>query len=89
MIRPYTFLKRNLVYWLYPGFAEKRTCRSLKSAWIGFRIARREAHLEKMDYCVEGTQKFEKQRGLTVSTSSDISRQFNNHTGNELIINVR
>jgi hypothetical protein len=60
-----------LVYWLYPGFAEKRTSSSLKRAWIGFRIAQREGHLEKMDYCVEGTQKFEKQLGFTVSSFSD------------------
>jgi hypothetical protein len=60
-----------LKYW-EPLFGERRTYRSLKRAWIGFRIAYREGNLEKMNYYAEGIQKFERQLGRTVSSFSDI-----------------
>lgn len=49
--------ERNLTYSLYPGFAVKRTCYRLKSAWIGLKTAYREGNNEKMNYYVKGMQK--------------------------------
>ena len=63
----------NLKYW-ESLFGERRTYRSLKRAWIGFRIAYREGNQEKMNYYVEGIQKFERRLGRTVSSFSDILR---------------
>jgi hypothetical protein len=53
-------------------FAERRTYRSLKRAWIGFRITYRRKE-KQMNYYAEGIQKFEKQLGLAVTTFSDIT----------------
>jgi hypothetical protein len=61
-----------LIYWQSSRFAENRTYRSLKRAWIGFRIAYREGNEEKMKYYAEGIQKFERQLGRGVSNFSDI-----------------
>lgn len=61
----------NLKYW-EPSFGERRTYRSLKRAWIGFRIAYREGNEEKMKYYAEGIQKFERQLGHAVSSFADI-----------------
>jgi hypothetical protein len=61
-----------LIYWYSSKFAETKTYRSLKRAWIGFRIAYREGDEEKMKYYVDGINKFEKQLGHAVSSFSDI-----------------
>jgi hypothetical protein len=64
-----------LVYWLPSEYAEKRTYRSLKRAWIGFKIAKQEGNHNKMKYYAEGIQKFQRQLGLTVSSFSDILKE--------------
>jgi hypothetical protein len=64
-----------LIYWKYLGYVERRTYRSLKRAWIGFKIAKQEGNRDKMKYYVEGIQKFQRQLGLAVSTFSDISKE--------------
>jgi hypothetical protein len=60
------------MYWKPLEFTEIRTYRSMKRAWIGFRIAYREGNEEKMKYYAEGIQKFERQLGHAVSSFSDI-----------------
>ena len=59
-------------YWRPLEFAEKRTYRSLKRAWIGFRIAHREGNHEKMKYYAEGIQKFERHLDLDLFSLADI-----------------
>jgi hypothetical protein len=61
-----------LEYHLASGFPEKRTYRSLKRAWIGFKVAKQEGNNDKMRYYAEGIQKFERQLRLSVSTFSDV-----------------
>jgi hypothetical protein len=61
-----------LIYWQSSRFAENKAYRSLKRAWIGFRIAYREGDEEKMKYYVAGINKFERQLGRAVSSFSDI-----------------
>jgi len=61
-----------LIYWQSSRFVENKTYRSLKRAWIGFRIAYREGNHEKMNYYAEGINKFERQLGHAVSNFSDI-----------------
>jgi hypothetical protein len=69
------FLSANLVYWLPSQYVEKRTYRSLKRAWIGFKIAKQEGNHDKMKYYAEGIQKFQRQLSLTVSNFSDILKE--------------
>jgi hypothetical protein len=57
------------------GFAKRRTYRSLKKSWIGFKIAKQEGNHDKMKYYAEGIQKFQRQLGLTVSSFSDILKE--------------
>ncbi|HKG88246.1 MAG TPA: hypothetical protein VKA95_07955 [Nitrososphaeraceae archaeon] len=64
-----------MVYWLPSQYVEKRTYRSLKRAWIGFKIAKQEGNHDKMKYYAEGIQKFQRQLSLTVSTFSDILKE--------------
>jgi hypothetical protein len=64
-----------LVYWNYLEYVERRTYRSLKRAWIGFKIAKKEANRDKMKYYAEGIQKFERRLRLPVSTFSDILKE--------------
>jgi hypothetical protein len=67
-------LGANLRYWLWDPqeFIERRIYRSLKRAWIGFKIAKKEGNHDKMKYYAEGIQKFERQLRLPVSDFSDI-----------------
>jgi hypothetical protein len=60
------------MYWKHLGYIERRTYRSLKRAWIGFKIAKKEGNQEKMKYYAEGVQKFQRQLGLAVSSFSGI-----------------
>ena len=64
-----------MVYWLPLDFTTKRTYRSLKRAWIGFKIAKQEGNRDKMKYYAEGIQKFQRQLRLPVSTFSDILKE--------------
>jgi hypothetical protein len=61
-----------LIYWNNLEYIESRTYPSLKRAWIGFKIAKRESDHDKMKYYAEGIQKFERQLRLPVSNFSDI-----------------
>ena len=64
-----------MIYWKPLEFAEKRTYRSLKRAWIGFKIAKKEGNHDKMKYYVEGIQKFQRQLCLPVYTFLDILKE--------------
>jgi hypothetical protein len=67
-----------LVYWNPQEYVERRTYRSLKRAWIGFKIAKKDGDHDKMKYYAEGIQKFfERQLRLPVSTFSDIIKENN------------
>jgi hypothetical protein len=57
---------------------ERRTYRSLKKAWIGFKIAKKDGDHDKMKYYAEGIQKFERQLRLPVSNFPDILKEENN-----------
>jgi hypothetical protein len=61
--------------WDPQEYAERRTYRSLKRAWIGFKIAKEEDNHDKMKYYAEGIQKFERQLRLPVSDFSDILKE--------------
>jgi hypothetical protein len=61
-----------LVYWNNLKYVESRTYRSLKRAWIGFKIAKKDGDHDKMKYYAEGIQKFERQSHLPVSNFSDV-----------------
>jgi hypothetical protein len=61
-----------LVYWNNLKYVENRTYRSLKRAWIGFKIAKKDGDHDKMKYYAEGIQKFERQLRLPVSNFSDV-----------------
>jgi hypothetical protein len=65
------------VYWNPQNHIEKRAYRSLKRAWIGFKIAKREGDHDKMKYYAEGIQKFKRQLRLPVSNFSDVSKEEN------------
>jgi hypothetical protein len=52
-------LDANLIYWNHLEYVERRTYRSLKRAWIGYKIAKKDGDHEKMKYYAEGIQKFE------------------------------
>jgi hypothetical protein len=58
--------------WSPEEYVEMRTCRSLKRAWIGFKIAKKDSDHDKMKYYAEGIKKFERQLRLPVSTFSDV-----------------
>ena len=64
-----------MIYWLPSGYAKKRTYRSLKRAWIGFKIAKQEGNHDKMKYYAEGIQKFQRQLRLPVSNFSNILKE--------------
>jgi hypothetical protein len=61
-----------LVYWDPQEYVKRRTYRSLKRAWTGFKIAKKDADRDKMKYYAEGIQKFERRLRLPVSTFLDI-----------------
>ena len=61
-----------MVYWNNLKYVESRTYRSLKRAWIGFKIAKKDGNHDKMKYYAEGIQKFERQLRLPVSNFSDV-----------------
>jgi hypothetical protein len=67
-------LTANLMYWNWDpqDYIDRRTYRSLKKAWIGFKIAKKDGDRDKMKYYAEGRQKFERQLRLPVSTFSDV-----------------
>jgi hypothetical protein len=65
-------LSADLIYWNPQEYVERRTYRSLKRAWIGFKIAKKEGNHDKMKYYTEGIQKFERQLRLPVSTFTDV-----------------
>jgi hypothetical protein len=69
-------LAASLNYWNWDPqeYIERRTYRSLKRAWIGFKIAKKDGDHDKMKYYAEGIQKFERQLRLPVSDFSDILR---------------
>lgn len=67
-------MSANLIYWLPSEYAERRTYRRMKRAWIGFKIAKQEGNHDKMKYA-EGIQKFQRQLGLAVSPFSDILKE--------------
>jgi hypothetical protein len=50
-----------MIYWNNLEHVEGRTFGSLKRAWIGFKIAKKEGDHDKMKYYAEGIQKFERQ----------------------------
>ena len=69
-------LNANLIqYWKYLEYVERRIYRSLKRAWIGFKIAKQEGNQDKMKYYAEGIQKFQRQLRLSVSNFSDILKE--------------
>ncbi len=68
-------MSANLIYWKHLGYVERRTYRSLKRAWIGFKIAKQEGNHDKMKYYAEGIQKFQRQLRLPVSNFSDILKE--------------
>ena len=53
-------------------YIDRRTYRSLKRAWIGFKIAKKDGDHDKMRYYAEGIQKFERQLRLPVSNFLDV-----------------
>jgi hypothetical protein len=65
-------LGANLIYWDPQEYVERRTYRSLKRAWTGFKIAKKDADRDKMKYYAEGIQKFERQLRLPVSNFLDV-----------------
>ena len=64
-----------MIYWVPSEYVERRTYRSLKKAWIGFKIAKQKGNYDKMKYYAEGIQKFERQLRLPVSNFSDILKE--------------
>ena len=65
----------NLIYWDPQEYVERRTYRSLKRAWTGYKIAKKDGDHDKMKYYAEGIQKFERQLRLPVSNFSDILKE--------------
>lgn len=65
----------NLIYWDPQEYVERRTYRSLKRAWTGFKIAKKDADRDKMKYYAEGIQKFERKLRLPISNFSDILKE--------------
>ena len=68
-------MSANLVYWNPQEYVERRTYRSLKRAWIGFKIAKKDDDHNKLKYYAEGIQKFERQLHLPVSNFSDVLKE--------------
>jgi hypothetical protein len=68
-------LDANLIYWDPQEYVKRRTYRSLKRAWTGFKIAKKDADCDKMKHYAEGIQKFERQLRLPVSNFSDILKE--------------
>lgn len=66
------YLECQLIYRNHLEYGEKRTYRSLKRAWIGIKIAKKDGDYDKMKYYAEGIQKFERQLCLPVSDFSDV-----------------
>jgi hypothetical protein len=64
-----------LIYWDPQEYVERRTYRSLKRAWTGFKIAKRDADPDKMKYYAEGINKFERQLRLPVSNFSNVFKE--------------
>ena len=62
----------NLIYWDPQEYVERRAYGSLKRAWTGFNIAKKDGDHDKMKYYAEGIQKFERQLRLPVSIFPDI-----------------
>jgi hypothetical protein len=65
-------LGANLIYWDPDEYVKRRTYRSLKRAWTGFKIAKKDGDHNKMKYYAEGIQKFERQLRLPVSNLLDV-----------------
>jgi hypothetical protein len=61
-----------LVYWDPDEYVKRRTYRSLKRAWTGYKIAKKDGDHDKMKYYAEGIQKFEKQLRLPVTNLLDV-----------------
>src|SRR5918993_3513974 len=72
-------LSANLMYWNWDpqGYIDRRTYSSLKRAWIGFKIAKKDGDHDKMKYYAEGIQKFERQLRLPVSNFLDVFKEEN------------
>jgi hypothetical protein len=68
-------LGAKLKYWNWDPqeYIEVRTYRSLKRAWIGFKIAKKDGNHDKMKYYAEGIQKFERQLRLPVSNFPELN----------------
>lgn len=64
-----------MIYWDPQEYVERRTYRSLKRAWTGYKIAKKDGDHDKMKYYAEGIQKFERQLRLPVSNFSDILKE--------------
>ena len=64
-----------MIYWEHLDYVKRRTYRSLKRAWIGFKIAKQQGNHNKMKYYAEGIQKFQRQLRLPVSNFSDILKE--------------
>jgi hypothetical protein len=64
-----------LLYWDPQEYVERRTYRSLKRAWTGFKIAKRDADPDKMKYYAEGINKFERLLRLPVSNFSNVFKE--------------
>ena len=77
-----------MINWQSSRVAENKIYRSLKRAWIGFRIAYREGNEEKMKYYAEGIQKFERQLGHAVSNYSDILKVVQQDKRSKLRVNL-
>jgi hypothetical protein len=67
-------LGAKLKYWNWDpqDYIERRAYRSLKRAWIGFKIGKKEGNHDKMKYYAEGVQKFERQLRIPFSDFLDI-----------------
>jgi hypothetical protein len=68
-------LVANLVYWNHQEYVKGRTYRSLKRAWTGFKITKKDGDQDKMKYYAEGIQKFERQLRLPVTNFSEFSKK--------------
>jgi hypothetical protein len=64
-----------LIHWNHIGYIERRTYRSLKRAWIEFKITKQEGNQDKMKYYADGIQKFQRQLHLPVPNFSDILKE--------------
>jgi archaellum component FlaC len=62
------------MYWNWDphDYIDRRTYRSLKRAWTGYKIAKKDGDHDNMKYYAEGIQKFERQLHLPVSNFLEI-----------------